>query len=309
MSSQPIISVGLPVWNGADFLEIAIQSVLAQTEPDLELIVSDNASTDATEEIVRRWMSRDSRVRYHRFPENQGASANHSKVVELSTGKYFRWQAHDDICQEDLARRCIEEHESSPEPLALVHTRVELIDEEGKVIGEDPTRLDTCSSLAARRVWSCLMNVHLGTPAYGVVNLDTLRRTRLIDRFASSDYVLFLELALIGKIRQLPDVLYQKRLCATRSMAAQATPEALFRWYGGSGKAPANEADVRWRVLKEYLVSVGKLCHGPGERASCYSAVLSAFYWRRIRNWLRLRHRLGLHRPSKANGSSARRRA
>lgn len=287
-NSQPLISIGLPVWNGANFLDQAIQSVLAQTEPDLELIISDNASTDVTEEICRGWLGRDDRVRYFRFSENQGASANHSKVVELARGTYFRWQAHDDLCHPDLVRRCIAEHRSSPHPLALVHPTAELIDDAGRVLGLDPTRLCTAAARPARRVWDCLMQVRYGTPMYGVAELNTLRRTRLFDRFVSSDYVLFLEFALLGEIRQLPDVLCQRRFHASRSMTAQKSSGALFSWYGGAGSAPATTKDVRRRLLREYLASIKRLTNGRLERIECSASAISSVYWRRTRNWLGL---------------------
>ena len=74
--AQPVVSVGLPVYNGESFLEQTIESVLGQTFTDLELIISDNASTDDTEKICRRFAERDSRIRYYRNPDNLGAARN-----------------------------------------------------------------------------------------------------------------------------------------------------------------------------------------------------------------------------------------
>ncbi|NNE33800.1 MAG: glycosyltransferase family 2 protein, partial [Rhodothermales bacterium] len=63
---MPKISVGVPVYNGENYLEEAVNSVLAQTFPDFEVIISDNASDDRTEEICRGFEARDSRIRYIR---------------------------------------------------------------------------------------------------------------------------------------------------------------------------------------------------------------------------------------------------
>ena len=66
------VSIGLPVYNGEAFLTESIESLLAQTFDDFELIISDNASTDGTEEICRSFAAADARIQYHREPTNQG---------------------------------------------------------------------------------------------------------------------------------------------------------------------------------------------------------------------------------------------
>ena len=71
---RPYVSIGMPVYNGGRFLERAIETTLAQDFDDLELVISDNGSTDATEEICRSYVATDPRVRYHRLPENRGAA-------------------------------------------------------------------------------------------------------------------------------------------------------------------------------------------------------------------------------------------
>ena len=92
----PLVSVGVPVFNGEAFLEDAIRSVLAQTLDDLELILCDNASNDRTAEICRDYEGRDPRVRYFRNPRNLGAAANYNLAFSHARGRYFKWLAHDD---------------------------------------------------------------------------------------------------------------------------------------------------------------------------------------------------------------------
>ena len=90
------VSIGLPVFNGENFLESAIRSVLEQSFDDLELVISDNASTDRTETIARDFAASDRRVRYHRNARNLGAAPNYNRTVELATGALFKWLSHDD---------------------------------------------------------------------------------------------------------------------------------------------------------------------------------------------------------------------
>ena len=96
MTKLPIVSVGMPVYNGESTLASAIESILSQTFSDLELIISDNASTDKTEEICRDYAARDSRIRYIRQPTNTGPENNFKYVLDQSVGQYFMWAADDD---------------------------------------------------------------------------------------------------------------------------------------------------------------------------------------------------------------------
>jgi glycosyltransferase involved in cell wall biosynthesis len=86
----------LPVYNGARFLQEALDALLGQTWQDLELIISDNCSTDATREICERAAARDPRVRYMRQPENIGPTRNFAFVLQQARGEFFMWAAHDD---------------------------------------------------------------------------------------------------------------------------------------------------------------------------------------------------------------------
>jgi glycosyltransferase involved in cell wall biosynthesis len=107
MATPPRVSIGLPVYNGERFLKDALDSILSQTYRDFELIISDNASSDHTEEICRRYAARDERVRYYRYDNNVGAARNFNRVFQLSRGEYFKWAAHDDICSPGFLQRCV----------------------------------------------------------------------------------------------------------------------------------------------------------------------------------------------------------
>src|SRR5687767_4274622 len=133
-STAPKVSVGLPVFNGDAYLRNSIESILDQDFTDFELIVADNASTDATESICREFANRDCRVRYYRNDVNLGASRNYNKVFELATGEYFKWHAHDDECYPTMLSRCVAVLEEAIDSVAMVYPLAELIDEQGKVL-------------------------------------------------------------------------------------------------------------------------------------------------------------------------------
>lgn len=102
MNHIPRVSIGMPVYNGEKFIRDALDSLLAQTYTDFELIISDNASTDVTEKICREYATKDSRVHYIRQGENIGATENFKFVLQMARGEYFMWAAHDDRWHPDF---------------------------------------------------------------------------------------------------------------------------------------------------------------------------------------------------------------
>src|SRR5438128_763235 len=106
-SRTPLLTIGVPVYNGERYLEACLDSLLAQTFEDFLIIICDNASTDRTQEIARAYCSRDRRVRYHLNAKNIGCPRNFVKVFELSNTPYFRWAAADDLSAPQLVEQCI----------------------------------------------------------------------------------------------------------------------------------------------------------------------------------------------------------
>lgn len=94
---KPLVSIGMPVYNGERYIRQALDSLLAQDYANFELIISDNVSTDGTQGICLEYAARDERIRYYRNETNLGALRNFNRVFELSSGKYFMWAAHDDV--------------------------------------------------------------------------------------------------------------------------------------------------------------------------------------------------------------------
>jgi glycosyltransferase involved in cell wall biosynthesis len=108
MELTPRVSVGMPVYNGQEYLREAIQSILTQSFYDLELIVCDNASTDRTAAICREIAAGDSRLRYYANPTNVGVTENYNKAFALSRGEYFKWASSNDYCAERFIERCVD---------------------------------------------------------------------------------------------------------------------------------------------------------------------------------------------------------
>ncbi len=131
MSEQPKVTIGMPVFDGENFVGSAIASLLAQTFTDFELIISDNGSTDRTQEICNEYALRDTRIHYVRQTKNLGAIANFNSLVSRARGVYFKWAAHDDLCEPTYLERCVEILDRSPE-IAWCHSDSDMIDSEGR---------------------------------------------------------------------------------------------------------------------------------------------------------------------------------
>ncbi|MBT8398960.1 MAG: glycosyltransferase, partial [Rhodothermia bacterium] len=211
--ANPAVSVGLPVFNGELFLAEAIQSLLSQSFEDLELIISDNGSSDDTESICREFAVSDSRVRYTRFDTNVGASRNFNRVFELSKGRYFKWAAHDDVHLPEYIEKCVEVLESDSAAV-VAYTRAYSIDDSGSRLrdawGESPELNSPSVDLRFRRCIGQQVNP-IPLPIFGVMRSSALSRSRLFVDTPDSDRALLAELALHGRFRELEEVLFLQR--------------------------------------------------------------------------------------------------
>src|SRR5215468_7744124 len=110
----PLVSIGIPVYNGARFIRQALDHLLAQTYTHLELVICDNASTDNTSAICQAYAARDARVRYYRNPTNVGVINNYRLAVARSTGTYFMWSAADDRKPPTVVETCVRALQTQP---------------------------------------------------------------------------------------------------------------------------------------------------------------------------------------------------
>jgi glycosyltransferase involved in cell wall biosynthesis len=223
----PRVSIGLPVYNGENFLRVTLTSLLAQRYRDFELIISDNGSTDATESICREFAARDSRVQYHRADRNRGAVWNYNRVVELARGEYFQWASHDDLWDERFLQACVEALDADASRV-LALPQVGVVDQHHRLIVAEPSarrnvyeimtdevipgrRANLESDVAAHRYYGVLVQTIRVQEIYGLIRMASLRRTPLMRSYANSEKVLLAELALMGKIHEVPERLYFSR--------------------------------------------------------------------------------------------------
>ncbi len=242
---SPRLTVGLPTFNGERFLPEALDSLLRQTYRDFELIISDNASTDATQAICERYARADPRIRYFRQDTNIGAAANHNFVVEQARGEFFKWASDDDLYHEDLLTRCVELLDGDPTAV-VAHAHDAFVDDQSRLLNETTYRLRTSSPSAVRRFRSLLYG-RGGNDFYGVIRSDVLRRTHLHGSYHNADRTIVAELALHGRFIHSAEVLYFRRDHVDRSERPTGRP---------TDDRPARDDGPPWAVLMlEYVAA------------------------------------------------------
>ncbi|MGH8300489.1 MAG: glycosyltransferase family 2 protein [Steroidobacteraceae bacterium] len=272
---MPLVSVGLPVFNGEAFLENAIRSTLAQTLDDLELILCDNASTDRTAEICRDYAAREPRVRYFRNPRNLGAAANYNLAFGHARGRYFKWLGHDDGMRPSYLAKASRILEERPDAV-LCNTAVSYIDSTGSQIGLYDSRLSGADSPSpsARFGWMVLRS-HTCVDFFGLIRRESLRDSLLHGSFHGADRALLAQLSLRGRMVQLPAPLLAIREHPNRYTRAQRRSTDRAAWHdsalGGQVSFPT------WRLYREYLNMVRREALTPEQRFLCYGVL--ARWW------------------------------
>lgn len=275
--SLPRVAIGLPVYNGENFLAEALDSLQSQTLTDFELIIVDNGSTDRTAEICRAYVRRDARIRYHRSEVNRGAAWSHNRVVELSNAGYFKWMAHDDMIEPDFLEKSVAILDRDP-GVSLCCARVKIVDEEGRFLGNDPSNMQTYADQPCVRFRELLLTYHLCFDVFGVMRTETLRHLPPMGSYGHADGVFLERLALRGRFHLLPERLFLFRRHSLQSMYIFGVYQPGDNDYYGYAAwfDPQKAGQIifpTWRMLWEHLYSVRKAPIDWRNKAISYACV------------------------------------
>ena len=280
--SSPCVSIGLPVYNGENYLAEAIESLLSQSLTDFELIISDNASTDATQSICEKYQKQDPRIRYTRTDQNLGAAQNYNRIVPLAQGRYFKWAAHDDNCYPDFLSGCVTTLDAHQDAV-LCYPSTHVIDGAGKVLREYRDGLGVAQASSHERLLAYLRanfmrRKGMCNPIFGVMRTAALRKTRMIQKFVASDRLLLAHFALLGKSIELPDILFQRRVHADDSTMANWNFTDRMEWFSSgtsrkrSFRFPTrfnNHFGVRATHIRDLFRAISELVEDEAERRMC----------------------------------------
>jgi len=229
-----LVSIGLPVRNGAATLEGVVKSVLAQDYEPLELIISDNASTDDTEDLCRELASADSRIIYHRQSSNVGLLNNFIHALRLARGAFFRWVGDDDWLAPTYISQCVEVFADDGR-LVLVTTQLNYVEADGNTYTlecPDTTMRSDDPIERFERLASYLAGGYLPLdPLYALARRDSLlsiARRNVI----REDEVFAAKLALAGPWGHVPEILGSRNLRSQRlPVAARSLGVPVWQGY------------------------------------------------------------------------------
>jgi glycosyltransferase involved in cell wall biosynthesis len=287
------VSVGMPVRNGQAFISEAIESILGQTYGDLELVISDNASTDATAEICNDYAKLDHRIQYIGQGRNIGAHPNHIEVFRRSSGPYFKWAAHDDRLAPECVAKCVHILETN-EDVVLCAPATVLINEDGSLLQPSSSNkglvdssgmvwrvdLETNQALTSRdpaeRFAAAVWHTHLAFQIYGLIRRSALERTRIMPSYYGADKAVLVELALIGRYFLLGEPLFYRRC-----HGGQGGNVKLFlnrgRFVSGAGP---QWISPQLRKMLAYTRAAAFARLTPTQRLRCFCTIGKRFFMR-----------------------------
>jgi glycosyltransferase involved in cell wall biosynthesis len=225
-AALPPIGIGVPVYNGGRYLRGSLDSLLDQSFGDFVLLISDNASTDDTADICADYARRDPRVRYVRQPHNLGAPRNWSFVGREAATRYFKWASANDVCHRDLLARCHETLEDDRSAV-LAYARTRIIDADDRPLEDYRDVLDLRDPDPCARFIHVITRTALNNAQAGLVRTNALRRTGFLGPFQASDITLLGELSLHGTFREVPEILFYRRM-ANGAIAPRSHDEYNF---------------------------------------------------------------------------------
>lgn len=268
--SAPSVSIFLPVYNGENYVREAIRSVLDQTFKDYELIICDNASTDATSDICREAASHDSRVKYFRSDVNRGLAWNYNRAFDLASGDYVMWIGHDDLLVKDYISRCVEILDQDPGSV-LCFANSNDIDEKGNLIRKLKFQNMGESDSISERYKNMLRFESRCDAIFGLMRRNALQQTRLHGSFDASDWVLLAEMGLRGRFHLIPDFLFSRRKHVAQASAGDRFARTLI--------FDPTKAGTRlfpfFRLATEFLSAIIRTPLPWTERLRCYKHFLN----------------------------------
>lgn len=267
-SPGPLVTIGLPVYNGEQYIAQSIECLLAQTFRDFVILISDNASIDRTSEICQQYASQDPRIRYHRNDSNVGMPGNYNLTFSMARSKYFRWATADDYCDREMLQDAVNVMEGDPS-LALCYPRAIFVDENGKELyrWKDDLHLlqdDPASRFRAVVKHICRVHHHLG-----LMRTDCMRRTGLFAKHVSSDIGFVAEMSLYGKFYQIEKHQFFRRMHEDSSSWSTNDHRHQARTYHAAraGYLPFS----RVRFHRRFVRAVRRSPLGLGDRLYLYA--------------------------------------
>lgn len=280
--TNPMITVGVPVYNGERYLEQTLQALRNQDCESYEVIICDNASTDGTEEICRRYCAADDRFSYLRNDRNRGVPFNWNRALSISRAPLFTWNSADDIAEPGHLSGAVAALAANADAI-LAFPRVLMIGSDGQDLGpmdDQNLRFDVVdpserlSEFLRRRAYQV---IGFG----GVIRTSVLRDIGGLPAFYGGDIVLGSALSLTGPFVQIPQRLYRARRHDEQTNKLQGA-DVMQQIHAYTPDRKVRVAFPQWALNRHLFVAVGRAPISGGQK--CRSALVMLRYWT-IVNW------------------------
>ena len=247
MSTTPLISIAIAAYNRAHLIGRTLDSLLRQSVQDFEILISDDASPDATREVCERYAAADARVRYFRNEERLGLGGNCSRVLAMTRGEFVVLAGDDDIYEPNFLERLLSEMRRFPS-LSLAACRIDQIadqiDRNDVVVRDMSHQFFSSKPLprlrnAKRMLWRGYGNLMTGMYRREMMMRTLLYRPILRDEWDEIDLLFLFEMALQGGVISIPDVLLHKRLGGISSKVPHRTLRDALAVYAAAVRAYA----------------------------------------------------------------------
>jgi glycosyltransferase involved in cell wall biosynthesis len=194
--NQPLVTLGMPVYNEEKFIAESLDNLFKQTYPNLEIIIGDNGSTDSTPAICREYAARHANINYIQHPKNIGQPANFNHLALAATGKYFCWVAAHDLLDKDFVEKSVAVLESDPS-IVLAYPRTMNMLADGTFTREKVRPFDITKMPPGRRFREVMWRVDCNY-VYGTFRTMPMQKGKLFQLFPAADRVFLAEMAVKG---------------------------------------------------------------------------------------------------------------
>jgi glycosyltransferase involved in cell wall biosynthesis len=205
---QPLVTIGIPSYNREALLKRAIDSAIKQDYRNVEIIVSDNASTDGTENLCRYYASQDGRFKYIRQSKNLGPTANFVEVLKNASGQFFMWLGDDDWIDPAYVSSCIQPLINDP-TMALVSGASQYY-RQGQKIYEGKV-FNLSSATWWRRVIVYYAKVADNGMFYGLMKTAQIRKIKMTNTMGG-DWQVIANIVSMGKTTMIPEISVHREL-------------------------------------------------------------------------------------------------
>lgn len=202
-SLSPLLTIGLPVYNGEKTIKKILESILAQTFQDFILIISDNASTDLTEKICEEYSKKDSRIQYIKQKKNIGLLNNWNFLLKNATTKYFMWIEADDYYDHDFIKKNIQILESNEKFVGSISNSVYY-----DALDKSPQSIQTTGSYGKKAI--SYLKFNRGTGIFAIYRTKQFQKSMICGEYGAWDLQIMLKVLKYGDLNVLNKVLHFK---------------------------------------------------------------------------------------------------